>query len=93
MPAFPFGHAALTYRQLFELLRTKYKCTLVVIAKPGELQDSDGTPACGLMECNREAGGRVIQRAIPFYDEDELVMPTTLGSIFRTLDIEDPPPY
>jgi len=93
MSAFPFGHAALTYRQLFELLRTRYHCKTILLCRPGEVQDSDGTPACGLLACEREIEGRTVQRVIPFYSEDEPVMPTTMGNIFRTLKLEGEPPY
>jgi len=93
MSALLFGHVALTYRELFELLRTKYNCSIYRQARPGELEDADGAPAAGLIRCDRTVRGRLLQRAISFNDENEPITPTTLGSIYRSLQIEDRPPY
>lgn len=93
MAPFPFGHAALTYRELFEILRQRYQCRVYPLIRPGEAQDADGGPACGVMICEREVEGEEIQRTVPYWDDDELVMPTTVRSIYAGLKIEDDTPY
>ena len=51
------------------------------------LVDIDGTLAPGLCVIERDIKGTTIQRTIPVYDEQDLVLPLTLRSIYASLRI------
>jgi hypothetical protein len=93
MPPFPFGPAT-TFRELFRTLETQYQCRVFVICRPGDMHDTDGGPASGMVMVERDLpDGSTIQRMITYYDDDEYVMPTRHRSIFAMLQIDPLPPH
>ena len=89
MAPFPFG-PALTYSALFQVLTDEHGCTASILSIAGEMHDADGTPTPAVYLFKRtNAAGQQMHAVITVYEESDYVMPTTLRSVCRALDLLD----